>query len=354
MKKFTAKHLIALLVILTSFGVLAARAQENQATNDESYLASFQETALEAEAEVPQLAICDHNKDGLRNLTDVAMFAGCKDTFDADNNGVHDLSDISLYTSMNQNDDFCNGIGEISFDCVAQPRVENITVVEVPQLAICDHNRDGLRNLTDVAIFAGCKDTFDANGDGVHNISDIPVYTSNNQNNDFCYNDFKCTPDRIEVPVEPIIEEPIVSRGSSNSGLAICDHNNDGYRNLTDVSMFASCQDTFDANNDGVHNLSDVALYTSMNQNNDFCYNDFVCSPTTTPQVLGIKEVNCKIDKDVAGQTQWADGSLIRGCDMKVYRIENQEKHYIKNLQELFRYIGQRIYNVADEVVNLF
>ncbi len=259
---------------------------------------------------------------------------------------------------MNQSNDFCRGVGEISFDCVAESRTNEIVVVdETPQLAICDHNNDGARNLTDVAIFAGCKDTFDADNNGVHNLSDISLYTSMNQDNHFCDYDFKCEPDPIVVPSVPTVSEPSFSSNGSSNGayLAICDHNNDGYRNLSDVALFAGCQDTFDANNDGIHDLSDISLYTSMNQDNDFCYNDFVCSPTTTPQVLGVKEASCEnVDQDIIGKTEWADGSLIRACDMKIYHIENQKKNHVKNFQELLKYIGQRIYNVADEVVALF
>jgi len=72
------------------------------------------------------------------------------------------------------------------------------------------------------------------------------------------------------------------------------------------------------------------------------------------PMVLGEKISNCKIDSAVAGQTEWADGSLIRGCDNKVYRIENQVKRHIVSLKDLFKYIGQRINNVSDDIVALF
>jgi len=71
-------------------------------------------------------------------------------------------------------------------------------------------------------------------------------------------------------------------------------------------------------------------------------------------EVLGLKKSLCKLDEDVLGQTQWVEGSLIRGCDMKIYRIEDQEKHYIKNFEELLKYIGQRIYNVSDDITSLF
>lgn len=253
--------------------------------------------------------------------------------------------------------------------------IEMVDALEVVPagLAICDHNHDGLRNLTDVSIFATCKDTFDANNDGDHDLSDVALYTSNNQDNDFCYNMFSCTP----APVETNQANPN-SVGSDTTGLAICDHNNDGLRNLSDVSLLAICKNTFDADNDGDHDLVDVTLYTSNYQDNEWCrINLSECTPqpsglnlppaatllqeekvsdviSNQPQVLGVKENNCKVDQDVLGQTEWADGSLIRACDMKVYRIENQSKQHIKNFTELLKYIGQRIYNVGDDIVALF
>ena len=72
------------------------------------------------------------------------------------------------------------------------------------------------------------------------------------------------------------------------------------------------------------------------------------------PQVLGVKEVACEGDEDISDQTEWADGSLLRGCGSQVYIIENQQKRHIKSLSELFNYIGQRIYNVKNTVLNLF
>ncbi len=293
------------------------------------------------------LAICDHNGDGFRNLSDISEFASCKDTFDANGDGIHDLSDVSLYASMNQDATFCN----TTFVCVAKP-------VVVEQLAICDHNNDGFRNLSDISEFASCKDTFDANSDGIHDVSDVSVYSTMNQNDDFCNKTFVCVASSTPVVVEPIQEvRSNGGSGSKSAGLAICDHNNDGFRNLSDVSEFASCKDTFDANGDGIHDLSDISLYTSMNQDNIFCRDTFKCNPepkNVSPKVLGEKLSNCKIDSDVAGQTEWADGTLIRTCDMKVYRIENQSKRHIVSLKDLFKYIGQRIYNVTEDVVALF
>ena len=135
-------------------------------------------------------------------------------------------------------------------------------------LAVCDHNGDGLRNLTDVSIFSECAGTFDANGDNVHDLSDLSLYGTNNQSNTWCATSFMCVPEEAQETQE-----------TDSDTLAICDHNGDGLRNLTDVALFAECVDTFDGNDDGVHDLSDTSLYSSNNQSNTWCASDFVCHP---------------------------------------------------------------------------
>jgi hypothetical protein len=291
------------------------------------------------------LAICDHTGEGLRNLSDVSEFAECKDTFDADGNGIHDLNDISIYASMNQDNAFCN----TTFKCVAEPIVSPVT--ENQGLPICDHTGEGLRNLSDVSEFAECKDTFDADGNGIHDLNDISIYASMNQDNAFCRDTFKCIATSTPAVIESIGETSVRSNNggsSSNSvGLNICDHNGDTFRNLSDVALFAEIKDTL--------NLSQIADYAEHNQDDTWCAANYGAKKVeTTAKVLGEKLSNCKIDTDVAGQTEWAEGSLIRGCDMKVYHIENQAKRHIVNLKDLFKYIGQRIYNVSDDIVALF
>ena len=72
--------------------------------------------------------------------------------------------------------------------------------------------------------------------------------------------------------------------------LPVCDLNNDGLRNLIDVSIFASCKDSFDVNNDGLHDLTDVSLYSSNNQNSLWCSNNFICEPIEIIEEEEIKE----------------------------------------------------------------
>ena len=62
--------------------------------------------------------------------------------------------------------------------------------------------------------------------------------------------------------------------------------------------------------------------------------------PNWTPKVLGVK--------------YYADGTLLRGSNMKVYIIEDGHKRHITSLEELLKYAGQEIINVSDEVLNQY
>jgi len=80
-------------------------------------------------------------------------------------------------------------------------------------------------------------------------------------------------------------------------------------------------------------------------------------------QVLGVKEIACNwhrpsgssgIDSDVQGVQNYADGSLIRGCNTpEVYMLRSRMKWHIPNWEYLHNhYEGQRIYNIPEEVKN--
>jgi hypothetical protein len=163
---------------------------------------------------------------------------------------------------------------------------------------------------------------------------------------------------------------------------AAFDLNHDDAINIADFAMAVQAQPLANINGDDAVDLRDIALLAQIcagqSVNLPAVVNDleFPVTPVTpanisggsyragnlivtpkveiVPEVLGEKLSNCKIDQDVVGQTKWADGTLIRGCDNKVYRIENQVKRHISSLKDLFKYIGQRIYNVTDEIVALF
>jgi len=374
MKKHVIMQLVVFMAVFATFNVLVAKAEE--------------------ETSVPTLAVCDHNNDGFRNLSDVSRFAQCKDTFDVNGDGVHDLTDISLYAENNQNGDFC-----AQFVCVAVPPVLPTTSEEPAVLAICDHNGDGFRNLTDVSMFAQCQDTFDINGDNVHDLRDISLYTQNSQNKD-CMSTFVCV-------AEEVSQTQSVAGGSGSGTVVALPPQ------ISDVNAQLSCEqvnitwktsldsltwikygeldqynneyksETYKANNvfstystDHSFSLTDLPydttysyLVKSMSPAGKGLTSEVFTFTTPTAeqcgQVLGEKITEeeeqpstCSYlepDQDVLGQTQWADGTLLRGCDgPEVYIIENQTKRHISGLTELLNYIGQRIYNVTSDILNLF
>lgn len=54
----------------------------------------------------------------------------------------------------------------------------------------------------------------------------------------------------------------------------------------------------------------------------------------------------------VAGIKEYANGSLIRGSDMRVYHLVNGKRKHVLNLEELRKYhFGKTIFNVSDETV---
>lgn len=132
-------------------------------------------------------------------------------------------------------------------------------------LSVCDFNSDSVRDLSDVAFFAECQDTFDANGDGEHNLVDLGLYAQNNLDDNWCLaNMSECYSEEEDI-------------------LSVCDFNNDGVRDVADVSLFAMCQDTFDANGDLVHNLNDVVLYAQNNLDDEWCLENMLeCYATST------------------------------------------------------------------------
>ncbi|MDD5749314.1 MAG: DUF642 domain-containing protein [Patescibacteria group bacterium] len=53
----------------------------------------------------------------------------------------------------------------------------------------------------------------------------------------------------------------------------------------------------------------------------------------------------------VSGVKEYADGSLLRSPDKKVYLIKEGKKHHISSLEELMKYAGQNIIDVSFEVL---
>ncbi|MCK4553950.1 hypothetical protein KAU19_03230 [Candidatus Parcubacteria bacterium] len=81
------------------------------------------------------------------------------------------------------------------------------------------------------------------------------------------------------------------------------------------------------------------------------------CSMTAEQQAQAKRE--CGLAEDdkkikVLSAEFYSDSSLIRGSDMKIYLIENQTKRHIINLKALKQFIGMKIFNVTDKIINLY
>jgi len=87
------------------------------------------------------------------------------------------------------------------------------------------------------------------------------------------------------------------------------------------------------------------------------------------PQISGIKisdteseaETNWRNigpiwwDQDVANQSVFPDGSLLRGWSSAIYHLENGQARHVQSLSELIlSFFGQRIYNVQEWVLDLY
>jgi len=68
------------------------------------------------------------------------------------------------------------------------------------------------------------------------------------------------------------------------------------------------------------------------------------------PEVLGDNtKKECVVDR------KFVNGELIRGSNMRIYVIKNGQKVYISSLEELARdYLGKEIFNVCDDVLELY
>ena len=57
----------------------------------------------------------------------------------------------------------------------------------------------------------------------------------------------------------------------------------------------------------------------------------------------------------VLGDTRYKDGTLLRGPDMRIYVLVNGKLKYVSSLAELFKkYRGQEIINVTDAVLDMY
>ena len=59
-------------------------------------------------------------------------------------------------------------------------------------------------------------------------------------------------------------------------------------------------------------------------------------------------------DEVIRQYLDFADGSLVRGPDLKIYLVSGQRLESIKSSPELKRYVGRQIYNVSAEILAKF
>ena len=284
------KQLVAFLVIIASFSALAASAEEP--------VAQFTDAPA-------TLAICDHNGDHVRNLSDVVIFAGIKDTFDVNDDGIHDLSDLGLYATNNQDDDWCAlWFGE---------KVDNNQIA--PKAAVSNGGDSNVwpPSVSDVADESLCSATTLTWKTSADSISWL-IYGTDKDN----------------------LDQEYKSEDTSKTHLV-----------------------TLEGLETGATYYYVVKATNEYGTTNSTTYELTLPSNCPAPEVLGekIQEEVCTygtLDEDVLGQAEWADGTLLRGCGPEVYIIENQAKRHITSLEELVKYIGQRIYNVTSDILNLF
>ncbi|MFH0873712.1 MAG: MBG domain-containing protein [Candidatus Komeilibacteria bacterium] len=66
---------------------------------------------------------------------------------------------------------------------------------------------------------------------------------------------------------------------------------------------------------------------------------------------VGVVAISAPAAPQVLGVTIYADGSLLRGSDKKIFIMENQKLRHVRTLKELAEYRGQEINDVSNEVL---
>jgi hypothetical protein len=120
------------------------------------------------------------------------------------------------------------------------------------------------------------------------------------------------------------------------------------------VAMPAMAGTELDSDRDGVPDKDEIEIYYSDPLNPDTDgdgYNDGnEIKNGYSP--LDPRPIKVLVVSQILGVKIYPDGSLLRGPDWKIYLIINGEKQLIISWEELLeKYIGQKIYNVSDEVL---
>ena len=255
--------------------------------------------------------------------------------------------------------------------------------------AAFDLDADDAINLSDVVIATAAQPSADVNGDGVVNLTDVVLaaqchFEVPQLEQPQIQNPPRNNPEINNVAIIPPTEEQCHALIADMEMVQSADHslpgdlNGDHAVNLTDTVLLAEL-DRGGQNGvtDKVINLTDVVLLaqfchdfipaenpvaltetTPANPGNSSGSSDsyIVPTPTLQPQVLSeqVNASNCKVDKDVANKTKFANGTLLRACNAKIYLIKDGQKLYIENLATLKKYAGKRIYNVSQDVLDSY
>ncbi len=69
-------------------------------------------------------------------------------------------------------------------------------------------------------------------------------------------------------------------------------------------------------------------------------------------EILSVEDDEINSYDRVLGERKYADGTLLRGSDVKIYVIIGNKKKHVLNLEELMKYVGREIFNVVDGVIS--
>ena len=305
----------------------------------------------------------DLNGDGSINLTDVTIATNARPSADINGDGIVNLIDVVLAVQCHENP-------------IANGMINSFVATDSPVLT--QHSPWcsallGMMNLTEYRNNKVIDINDSKNVDGLDVGLLVNLYYNND--NDACYARFEPTQGQYNFDQSDYqnidwcsgIKQGIKDSIGSNLGEAryssIFDLNHDNAINLTDVVLMAQLVNSGDqavcyghygfppmTNSDTppVAPVSDDSNSGGGHGGNAPMFTPLVTSPIVTPQVLGEKIVECK-NKPNTTLTQFANGTLIRGCGPQIYIIKDGQKMHIPNLDLLRnKYLGKPILNIGN------
>ncbi|MFA5126418.1 MAG: dockerin type I domain-containing protein [Patescibacteria group bacterium] len=333
-------------------------------------------------------AAFDLDADDAINLSDVVIATAAQPSADVNGDGVVNLTDVVLAAQC-VNSDPVHQYCSVLVQNIKNFQGVHANIKNGTYDAAFDLDADGAINLSDVVIATAAQPSADVNGDGVVNLTDVVLaaqchFEVPQLEQPQIQNPPRNNPEINNVAIIPPTEEQCHALIADMEMVQSADHslpgdlNGDHAVNLTDTVLLAEL-DRGGQNGvtDKVINLTDVVLLaqfchdfipaenpvaltetTPANPGNSSGSSDsyIVPTPTLQPQVLSeqVNASNCKVDKDVANKTKFANGTLLRACNAKIYLIKDGQKLYIENLATLKKYAGKRIYNVSQDVLDSY